>query len=68
MASYRLRGFTFTPTQNGGLVIDADAHSLHLAEDELYELLAAVGLSADSVEDDLEALDLDGDQEPDDDE
>jgi hypothetical protein len=50
MASYKLRGFTFTPSEGGGLVIDADAHSLHLAEDELFELLAAVGLSADSVE------------------
>lgn len=62
MAGYRLRGFTFTPTQHGGLVIDADAHSLHLAEDELYELLAAVGLSADSVEDDdlLAGIDDDG--------
>lgn len=52
MAGYRLRGFTFTPTEYGGLVIDATAHSLHLNEEELFEMLAACGLSADSVEDD----------------
>lgn len=50
MARYRLRGFTFTPTEQGGLVIDAEQHSLHLGEDELFELLAAIGLSADQVE------------------
>ena len=52
MARYRLRGFTFTPTEQGGLVIDAEQHSLHLGEEELFELLAAIGLSADQVEDD----------------
>jgi hypothetical protein len=50
MAGYRLRGFTFTPTEYGGLVIDATAHSLHLSDDELFEMLAVCGLSADSVE------------------
>jgi len=58
MAGYRLRGFTFTPTEYGGLVIDATAHSLHLSDDELFEMLAACGLSADSVEDEIEALDV----------
>lgn len=50
MAGYRLRGFTFTPTGHGGLVIDATAHSLHLSDEELFEMLAACGLSADSVD------------------
>ncbi len=56
MPRYRLRGFTFTPTESGGLVIDAEQHSLHLNDEELFEMLAACGLSADSVEDEVEAL------------
>lgn len=72
MAGYHLRDFTFTPTNDGGVEIvvrTTDSHgakivrALHLEEEEMYEMLAAVGLSADEVEDDLDA-----DQEPDDDE
>jgi hypothetical protein len=72
MAGYQLRDFTFTPTDDGGVEIVVrtnDSHgarivrAIHLAEEELYEMLAAIGLSADEVEDEL-----DGDQEPDDDE
>jgi hypothetical protein len=70
MAGYHLRDFTFTPTDSGGMEITVrtkDSHdstiirALHLTEDELYELLAAIGLSADAVEDDEDA-DEEGDE------
>ena len=64
MAGYHLRDFTFAPTDDGGLEImvrTRDSHganivrAIHLDEDELYEMLAACGLSADEIEeDDLE--------------
>lgn len=67
MAGYRLRGFTFTPTEHGGLVIDATAHSLHLTDEELFEMLAVCGLSADSVEEeplvDLDEVDPEVEEE-----
>jgi hypothetical protein len=59
MATYKLRDFTFVPTDTGGLEITVrtkDSHdatiirALHLTEDELYELLAAIGLSAEGAD------------------
>lgn len=80
MAGYQLRDFSFAATDEGGLEIIVRSHdshgakiirALHMSEEELYEMLAAVGLSADEVEEELDEEDLDeidGDQEPDDDE
>jgi len=63
-----VRGFGFTASQTGGLDVVVRAtdssHSpiirkLHMTEDELYEMLALLGISAvdDVDEDDLAELD-----------
>lgn len=61
MTGYHVRDFTFTPTNDDGLEIvvrTKDSHgapiirALHMTEEELFEMLATCGLSADEVEDD----------------
>ncbi len=56
MASFRLKNFTFTPDDEGGVDITAHAGThiarLHVTEEELFELLGFLGLSADEVEKD----------------
>lgn len=68
-----VRGFGFSGTESGGLDIVVrgtdSSHSpvirkLHMTEDELYEMLALLGISAEVLEPDNDALDLD--VEPDD--
>jgi len=62
MARYYLKDFVFSPTESGGLEIFVGPeakHTLHMSEEELFEMLAAVGLSADSAEGDDEEIDID---------
>lgn len=47
---YRVRGFTFSTVDGGGMEIHAKGGaSVILTEDELFELMAVVGLTADAV-------------------
>lgn len=65
----KIKNFTFTPGSTGGLDIVVRQHdaenspviaSLHTSEEDLYALLATLGLSADEdLEDDEELLSLD---------
>jgi hypothetical protein len=65
-----VRGFGFTGRPEGGIDIVVRAtdssHSpitrrLHMSEEELYEMLALLGISADEVPDDLSGLEEIGD-------
>lgn len=65
----KIKNFTFTPGSTGGLDIVVRQHdaenspviaSLHTSEDDLYALLASLGLSADDdLGDEEELLSLD---------
>lgn len=65
-----VRGFGFTARPEGGIDIVVRAtdssHSpitrrLHMSEEELYEMLALLGIGADEVPDDLSGLEELGD-------
>ncbi len=65
-----VRGFGFTSRHDGGIDIVVRAsdssHSpivrrLHMSEEELYEMLALLGVSAADVPDDLSGLEEIGD-------
>ncbi len=56
---FQVKGFEFRSTESGGLEIVVRAgenhhspvvRSLHLSEEELFEMLAFLGLSADGVD------------------
>lgn len=66
---YFVRGFSFTNGHEGGLDIVVrgtdSSHSpiirkLHMTDEELYEMLALLGISAEDVEDEFGEREADG--------
>lgn len=60
MARYVLDDYIFSPTETGGLEIFVGPnapHALHMSEEELFEMLSTVGLTADFAPADEPELD-----------